>query len=57
MGYHKGYRYPHDFEENFVKEEYLPEEIKSSRFYNPTENGGEKAIRDRLVRLWPEKYK
>jgi putative ATPase len=57
MGYHKGYRYPHDYEENFVKEDYLPEEIKSSRFYNPTENGGEKAIRDRLLRLWPERFK
>ncbi|HPJ36207.1 MAG TPA: replication-associated recombination protein A [Spirochaetota bacterium] len=57
MGYGKDYRYPHDYDGSFVKEEYLPAELKNTRFYEPTENGGEKAIRDRLAALWPERYK
>ncbi|MCP4136999.1 MAG: replication-associated recombination protein A [bacterium] len=57
MGYGKGYKYPHDYQGHFVREEYLPAEIKNKTFYQPTEEGGEKAIRDRLKRLWPERYK
>ncbi|OHD65499.1 MAG: AAA family ATPase [Spirochaetes bacterium RBG_13_51_14] len=57
LGYHKGYRYPHDFDRHFVKDVYLPEEIRNEVFYNPTEEGSEKAIRERLRSLWPERYK
>lgn len=57
MNYGKDYMYPHDYDENFVHETYLPEEIKSSRFYNPSENGTEKSIKERLMRLWPEKFR
>lgn len=57
MGYGKDYRYPHNYDGNFVDETYLPEELEGSRFYNPTENGSEKAIKERLMRLWPERYK
>ena len=57
MNYGKDYRYPHDYDENFVHDTYLPEEIKNSRFYQPSENGTEKSIKERLMRLWPEKFK
>ena len=57
MNYGKDYKYPHDYENNFVDDTYLPEEIKDSLFYNPTENGNEKAIRDRLRLLWPGRYR
>jgi putative ATPase len=56
-GYGKGYKYPHDFNGHFVKEVYLPEEIRDSVFYNPSEAGSEKAIQERLKSLWPERYK
>ncbi|PKL17146.1 MAG: AAA family ATPase [Spirochaetae bacterium HGW-Spirochaetae-5] len=56
MNYGRDYQYPHDYEYNFVKDEYLPEELKSSKFYNPTENGSEKSIKERLMQLWPERY-
>ena len=56
-GYGKGYRYPHDHERHFVEAVYLPDEIKNEVFYRPTEEGGEKAIRDRLKSLWRERYK
>jgi len=57
MGYKKGYKYPHDYDGNFVREKYLPEEIEGKVFYDPSTQGSEKAIRDRLKALWPEKYK
>ena len=57
LGYHKGYKYPHDFNRHFVKDQYLPDELKGEVFYKPTEEGSEKALRDRLKTLWPERYK
>lgn len=57
MNYGRDYRYPHDFENNFVHDTYLPEELKNSRFYNPTDNGSEKSIKERLISLWPERFR
>ncbi len=57
MGYGKDYRYPHDFEGHFVDENYLPDEIRDRVFYEPSGEGSEAAIRERLKRLWPGKYK
>lgn len=51
---HVGYKYPHDFPENFVRQQYLPDEIKDVRFYHPTENGYEKKVRERLIGLYGE---
>jgi putative ATPase len=48
MGYGGGYKYPHNFEGNYVPEEYLPDELRGQRFYEPSENGEEAAIRARL---------
>ncbi|MCL2025956.1 MAG: replication-associated recombination protein A [Leptospirales bacterium] len=56
MGYAEGYKYPHDFPGHFVKETYLPQEIAHAVFYKPSNEGNEKAIAERLKRLWPEKY-
>jgi putative ATPase len=47
-----GYQYPHDFPGNFVKQQYLPDEIKDARFYHPTENGYEAQVRKRLNSLY-----
>ena len=52
-GYGKGYKYPHDFDGHFVDEVYLPEEIKDTVFYKPSDAGSEKAIRERLKALSP----
>ena len=56
MGYGNGYRYPHDFPGHFVREQYLPDELKGSVFYKPTDQGSEAQIAQRLGRLWPERY-
>ncbi|HOJ93233.1 MAG TPA: replication-associated recombination protein A [Dictyoglomaceae bacterium] len=50
------YRYPHNFPEHFISQKYLPEGIMEI-FYNPTEQGREKIIKERLEKLWGERYK
>ena len=54
-GYGEGYKYPHDYPEHFVAEEYMPEGLNPV-FYHPTEEGREKFIRERLERLWKGRY-
>jgi putative ATPase len=56
LGYHKGYQYAHDFENNFAGQEYLPKEISETKFYEPGKNPREDEIRKRLKMLWKEKY-
>jgi len=57
IGYHQGYKYPHDFENHFILENYLPEELKNAQYYFPTENGQEKNLLDRLKSLWKNRKK
>ena len=54
-GYAKDYKYPHDFPEHFVDENYLPAEKKDKIYYQPTDQGYEKTIRERLERLWKKR--
>ena len=48
MGYAGGYKYPHNFEGSYVPEDYLPDQLRGERFYEPGENGEEAAIKQRL---------
>ena len=48
LGYGKGYKYAHDFPGNIVEQEYLPEEMKGTIYYNPTANGYELKIKEWL---------
>jgi putative ATPase len=48
LGYGKDYKYPHDYPDHFVEEEYLPENLKGRTYYRPTEQGFEKEIKKRL---------
>jgi putative ATPase len=56
IGYGRDYKYAHDFENNFVELEFLPEKIAGTRFYDPQENAREKELRARLKALWKKKY-
>jgi putative ATPase len=49
LGYGKGYQYAHDFEEAYVPQEYLPDEMAGRTFYQPGEMGFEKKIAERLA--------
>ncbi len=51
LGHGVGYKYAHDYPEHYVKQQYLPDEIRDAKFYEPTENGYEKKIKERLERL------
>jgi putative ATPase len=55
IGYGKNYKYAHDFENHFVEEDYLPDDLKNKQFYFPTENGQEKKLKDWLKFLWKTK--
>ncbi|MFY0252592.1 replication-associated recombination protein A [Chitinophaga sp. 30R24] len=56
MGYHKGYAYAHDYENNFVLQEFLPDAIKGTTFYDPGKNPREEELRKYLKNLWRDKY-
>lgn len=57
LGYGKDYKYAHDYPGHFVKETYLPDRLKSTRYYNPGEFGYEKQIRERLRAWWGNQRK
>ncbi len=48
LGHGKGYKYPHDYEDAMVNQQYLPDEFVGKKYYNPTDNGYEKEIKRRL---------
>jgi putative ATPase len=57
LGYGEKYKYPHDFDNNFLIENYFPEEMEGKQFYFPTDNGHEKNLKERLKSLWKGKKK
>lgn len=56
IGYGKEYQYAHDYPNNFIQQEYLPEKITSKKFYDPGNNSRENELRKRLKALWNTKY-
>jgi len=56
LGYGDDYKYAHSYENNFATHEFLPEDIKNTRLYNPGNNAREQAQRNYLKVLWKEKY-
>ena len=57
LDYGAGYQYSHDYEHNFSAQEYLPEKLKGTAFYQPGKNAREEELRRWLKLLWKEKYK
>jgi putative ATPase len=57
LGYGKDYKYAHDYPGHFVKETYLPDRLKGTRYYYPGEFGFEKQIRERLKAWWSNQRK
>jgi putative ATPase len=55
LGYGKEYKYPHDFADGFVRENYFPEELGRRSYYRPSEAGHEKVIAERLRNWWGRK--
>ncbi len=56
LGYGKDYKYAHSYDGNFAREEFLPEEIKGRKIYQPQENAREKEISSMLKKWWKDFY-
>jgi putative ATPase len=56
IGYGKDYRYAHDFSRNFVDQEFLPDGLSGTKFYDPQNNSREQELRQRLKELWKQRY-
>lgn len=56
IGYGKGYKYSHDYPGHFVKQDFLPEDLKGFKFYQPGENARENEIKKNLKNWWEEWY-
>lgn len=56
LDYGKEYKYAHDYENNFVQQDYLPKEIKNSRFWEAQDNPAEVRTLEHLRKLWKNRY-
>ncbi|WP_397447326.1 replication-associated recombination protein A [Polaribacter sp. R77954] len=56
LDYGKNYKYAHDYTNNFIEQEFLPDNISGTKFYEPGENAREKQFRETLQKRWKNKY-
>lgn len=56
LNYGKDYKYAHNYDQNFVQQEFLPEQAKGTRFFEPGNNARENEIRKNLQNFWGDKY-
>lgn len=56
LGYHEGYQYAHNFQGNFVEQEYLPDMLRGAKFYEPGQTPREEETRRTLRQRWGAKY-
>jgi putative ATPase len=56
LDYGKGYQYAHDYNLNFVNQEFLPEELSNTKIFEPGQNSKENIIRSFLKERWEDKY-
>jgi putative ATPase len=57
MGYGQGYKYAHDYPDNFVEQQNLPDSLQGSQYYSPTEHGYERQVVNRLRNWWQTRKK
>jgi putative ATPase len=57
IGYGKDYKYAHSYEGNFTDLDFLPEAIKGTKIYNPGNNARELEAKEKLKKLWGDRYK
>ncbi|MCD8405894.1 replication-associated recombination protein A [Tenacibaculum dicentrarchi] len=57
LNYGKDYAYSHNYSGNFVNQEFLPDEIKNTKLYEPGNNARENQFRELLKQRWKDKYK
>lgn len=57
LGYHDGYKYPHDYPGNFTPQQYLPDDLKDRRFWKAQHSTAEEKQYQRMVNCWGDRYK
>ena len=57
LGYGKDYKYAHSYKGNFVRQQFLPDELKERRIWHPQENPAEQKHQERMQQLWGERFK
>ena len=57
LGYGQEYKYAHSYEGNFVKQQFLPDELKNKRIWQPQNNPAEQKHAERMIQLWGDKFK
>ena len=57
LGYGQEYKYAHSYEGNFVKQQFLPDELKDRRIWQPQHNAAEQKHAERMQQLWGDRYK
>ncbi|WP_321480001.1 replication-associated recombination protein A [uncultured Bacteroides sp.] len=56
LGYGENYKYAHNYKGNFIKQQYLPDELKERRIWQPQNNPAEAKHLQQMKKLWDEKY-
>ena len=56
LDYGKDYKYAHDFEDNFVEDNFFPEQLKQKKFWEPQNNAAESKIMEWMKRLWKSRF-
>lgn len=57
LGYHDGYKYAHDFPDHFVEQQYLPDQLKDSRFWHAQHSPSEEKEYQWMLRCWGDRFK
>lgn len=56
LGYHDGYKYPHDYLGNFTPQQYLPDDLQDKRFWHAQHSPAEEKLYQRMVKCWGGRY-
>ena len=57
LGYHDGYKYPHDYPGHFIQQEYLPKELGNTRIWHPQHSASEERLYNWMVTCWGDRFK
>lgn len=57
LGYGKDYKYAHAYKGNFVRQQFLPDEVQQQRLWHAQENASEAKLKERMIQLWGDRFK